>query len=497
VRSRPKPAAATATAAVLLVTARSVTPVPSRETETAPDVLVIAPAALRVDRLESPDTMPYVSSRIPDGTLYRHAITPIARSYPAWVSTLTGTEPRVHGIRHGFPALSTRRDVAPTLFTELRDRGYFTFVTADSGAFFSTLDAGFELVDTPGASVLAHSQSRVLSRHTFSLPLLRFRFFRNLFPEWRLLPTADPDWIVDEALSRVDRSDGRPFAGLVVLGNTLRPYSSPYPHYSKSSGDYRGEYLYHVPQSSGASLPTADDVRQLRARFDGAMSAVDAAIRELIDHLRRPTLVIITGAHGEELYETPGLAGHGNALESLRSQATPILLLGPGVPPGIRSSVPVRHYDLPATVLDRLGISETFGHGISLFGESVPRPTCVETGIWFSPSEPRVLRGERLTYAPIAELVEIEPSTGAKVLRRDRESLVETTKARGLILGGRLYRERLTPDGLERTLVSLDDVEGPTVDVHELARLFEKNCIDADENLSRLYGTVLFDRIGR
>lgn len=501
VRSRPKHAGAVAMAAGVFAMVRFVASIPARSsetaTETAPDVLVIASAALRLDRLESPDTMPYVSSRIPDGTLYRHAVTPIARSYPGWVSTLTGTEPRAHDIRHGFPTLSSRRDIGPTLFTELRDRGYFTFVTADSaGAFFSGLDAGFELVDAPGASPVARSPSRALSRHTFSLPLLRFRFFRNLFPEWRLLPTADPGWIVDEALPQIDRSDARPYAGLVVLGNTLRPYGSPYPYYLKASGDYRGPYLYHVPPVSGSN-PTADDVRQIRARFDGALSAVDGAIRELVERLRRPTLVIITGAHGEELYETPGLAGHGNALESLRSQATPILLLGPGIPHGTLSNTPARHYDLPATVLDRLGISKTFGQGTSLFDEGAPRPACVETGIWFSPKEPPALRGERLTYAPIADLLEIEPSTGMTALRRDRESLVETTKARGLILGGQLYHEQLTPEGPARTVRSFDGVEAPVADAHELARLFEKRCIDGDENLSRLYGTVVFERIDR
>lgn len=489
-RSRPKLVAEVAAAAAVVVAIRFVLAIGARANaiEAPPDVLVIASAALRTDRLESADTMPYVSSRIPDGTLYRHAVTPIARSYPGWVSTLTGTEPRVHDVRHDFPALESRRDVGPTLFTELRDRGYFTYVAAGSaGVVFSSFDGGFERIDAP------RSRSTALGRHTFSLPLLRFRSFRKLFPEWRRLPAAAiPRWIVDEALSHLDRRDERPAAGLVVFGNTLAPYVSPYPYYRQESDDYRGDYLYHVPTTSGGPSPT--DVRQIRARFDGALGAVDTAIARLLEHVHRPTLVIITGVHGEELYEEPGLAGHGDALQSLRSQAAPILLLGPGVPEGVRSSAPARHTDLPATVLDRLGISETFGHGVTLFDEDAPRPVCVETGIWTSPTEPQALRGDRLTYAPLDGLVELEPSSGEPVLRRDVESLVETAKFRGVIAGRALYRERLTPNGLVRETVTHPDVEALTPDAHELRKLFEERCIDGDENLSRLYGVVVFER---
>ena len=118
------------------------------------NLLILAADSLRSDRLEDPEVMPNMAARLDQGSLFRHAITPIARTYPAWVSTLTGTEPRRHGVRHMFPTKQARRDVGPTLFTTLRDRGYFTFATSDfAGDVFPGFEGGFEVLDTPHLNV--------------------------------------------------------------------------------------------------------------------------------------------------------------------------------------------------------------------------------------------------------------------------------------------------------------------------------------------------------
>jgi hypothetical protein len=82
------------------------------------------------------------------------------------------------------------------------------------------------------------------------------------------------------------------------------------------------------------------------------------------------------------------------------------------------------------------------------------------------------------------------------VLRDDFEREVESAKERGLILGNRLYREQLTPHGLEKEIVEL---EGPDAvgDELDLARLFEERCVEGDENLRRFYGAVVFERKGK
>ena len=464
------------------------------------NVLILASDSLRTDRLLDSSVMPFTQSRIASGALYRYAVTPISRTYPAWVSTLTGTEPRAHDVRHMFPTSRSRRDVGETLFTELRDQGYFTFAASDfAGDVFPGFEGGFEVEDTPHLNIDTLAMSTVLSHHTWSLPLLRFAWFRGLFPYWRNVPSiADPEWVVDRALGLVDGASGRPFAGLVFFSTAHFPYVGPYPFYKERSGDYRGDYLYQVPPVEGETAPDEEDVRQIAARYDGALMAIDRAMERLMASLEargltENTLIVITGDHGEELYEEPGIAGHGDTIRNLRSQAVPILFLGPGVSGGVDSSAQVRHYDLPATVLDLLDDATRFGHGVSLLDNDATRPICVETGIWFWPSRPKGLQGRRLDYPGISALLDLDTKTREMVLKTEIESLVESAKERGLILANRLYREQLTPNGFEREIIELPGLDGPEEDT-DLEALFQARCVDGDPLLSRLYGAVVFER---
>ncbi len=504
---RARPAAlfrAAATAALLLValfTFRGGGLSRANESAAPVNVLILASDSLRTDRIEDAEVMPMAAARIPSGSLYRYAVTPIARTYPSWVSLLTGTEPRANGVRHMFPTVEVRRDVGETLFTRLRDAGYFTFAVSDfAGDIFPGFEGGFEALDTPHLNVDTLAQSTGLTSHTWSLAFLRLRAVRSLFPYWRNVPSlADPEWVADSALRQIGRSGSRPFAGVVFFSTAHFPYVAPYPDYLRGSGDYRGRYLYHVPPVQPDEAPTVEDIEQIRRRYDSALTSVDRAMDRIFRELERSglserTLVVVTGDHGEDLYEEPGVAGHGDTIRHMRSQAVPIFLSGPGVASGVRSAAQVRHYDLAATVLsilDPVGDRE-FGQGASLL-DAVSRPICVETGIWFWPGRPLGLAGKRLDYPGIAELLELEPSTREMVLKSDMEREVESAKERGLLLGRRLYREQLTPRGLEKEIVLLDGPDPAGEDV-DLAGLFEDRCVESDENLRRLYGAVVFER---
>lgn len=470
------------------------------------NLLILASDSLRSDRIEDPAVMPRTAARIPEGSLYRYAVTPIARTYPSWVSMLTGTEPRANGVRHMFPTVASRKDVGETLFTRLRDQGYFTFAVSDfAGDIFPGFEGGFESLDTPHLNVDTLAQSTALTGHTWSLAFLRLRPIRSLFPYWRNVPSlADPEWVADSALRQVRRSGSRPFAGVVFFSTAHFPYVAPYPDYLRGSGEYRGRYLYHVPPVQPEETPSPEDIEQIRFRYDAALTSIDRAVERIFRDLERSglsgrTLVVVTSDHGEELYEERGIAGHGDTIRHLRSQAVPVLLLGPGVASGVRSSAQVRHYDVAATVLSVLApgrASREFGDGASLLDPDVARPICVESEIWYWPGRPLGLAGRRLDYPGISELLELELSTREMVLREDVETLVESAKERGLVLGRRLYREQLTPSGLEKEIVVLEgpDPSGERVDI---AQLFQERCVEGDENLRRLYGAVVFERKGK
>jgi hypothetical protein len=470
------------------------------------NLLILASDSLRSDRIEDPEVMPKTAARIPEGSLYRYAVTAIARTYPSWVSMLTGTEPRANGVRHMFPTVAARRDVGETLFTRLRDQGYFTFAVSDfAGDIFPGFEGGFESLDTPHLNVDTLAQSTALTGHTWSLAFLRLRPIRSYFPYWRNVPSlADPDWVAESALRQVSRSGSRPFAGVVFFSTAHFPYVAPYPDYLRGSGEYRGRYLYHVPPVQPDEAPTADDVEQIRFRYDAALTSIDRAMEKIFRDLDERglggrTLVVVTGDHGEELYEEPGIAGHGDTIRHLRSQAVPVFLVGPGIASGVRSNGQVRHYDLAATVLSLLepgGALREFGHGASLLAPDVARPICVESEIWYWPGRPLGLVGKRLDYPGISELLELEPTTREMVLRKDKEREVESAKERGLVLGRRLYREQLTPSGLEKEIVLLEGPD-PASEEIDLQKLFQERCVEGDENLRRLYGAVVFERKGK
>jgi arylsulfatase A-like enzyme len=463
------------------------------------NLLIIGVDSLRTDRLESSEVMPFTSSLRARGTLFRYAFTPIARTFPSWVATLTGTEPRHNGVRHMFPRREDRIDVGPTLFSELRDAGYRTFVVGDFAAdVFPRFPGGFEETDAPGFDVDRLARATTLSAHRWSLPLLRSGLLRELLPEWRNLPSlADPAWLAERTVRQLDRATKRPFAGLVFFGTAHFPFVPPYPYFLRDARDYHGRYLYHVPPTDVTTETTAEDVAQIRHRYDGALRATDTAIQQLIDYLARAdllenTLVVVTSDHGEELLETPGLFGHGDTIGVGRSQSVPILLLGPRVPAGHTHDAQVRLYDLPATILPLLKQpwdTNVFGDGLSLFAKG-PRPICVETGIWFWPTFPPALRGQRLTYAPISGLVEVDAQTREIVLRREDVASVETYKERGLVWDNLLWRERLTPSGRTTEVAVVPGVEPPS-EAHDLRRAFEERCVDGDPSLRRFMGAIV------
>ena len=470
---------------------------PPPATDPRPSVLLLVLDSLRTDRIESPDVMPATSRLLREGTLFRHAFTPVARTVPSWVSLLTGREPRHTGVRTMFPDLASLRDLGPTFVTELRDRGYRTFVVSDfAGDMFPRIQVGFDEVDTPILTADTLARSTVLAAHGWALPFLRLAPLREALPEWRNLASlSDPEWLVDRALMHVGRTGGRPWLGVVFFSTPHFPYVAPYPDYLWRAENYAGPYLYHAPPAMGERVPTPQDVEQVRARYDGAVRSSDRAIGRLLGALRRDgaPVVVVTGDHGEELYEEAGIAGHGDTLGAERSQVVPILLVGSGVPKGRVRDDQVRLHDLGATLLGLVGGrgGHEFGDGLDLLVEGVPRPTCIETGLWFFPRLPLGLQGRRLEYPGIAELLDVDPGTRELVLRPDVVARVESAKARGLVLGARMWTEQLLPSGRWAALRRLPGIT-PAAESADLAALFEERCVAGDPALARFLDAVVW-----
>ncbi len=482
-------------AGALLLAVALAAPGRTRAGGPGPNLLVIGVDSLRTDRLGP--AMPFTASLAARGRLFRQVFTPLPRTFPSWVSALTGREPRAHGVRTMFPRPDETAQAGPTVFAALADSGYRTFVVSDfAGDVFPRFAAGFEDVAAPTLTVDSLAAATALSGHGWSLPLLRWSLGRRLLPEHaEIASLSDPEWLVDATLARLSPSDGRPFAGLVFFSTAHFPYPAPHPYYRRGAEGYTGRFRYQAAPSTDE--PVAEvDARQASRRYDGGLAAVDAALRRLWTGLEarglaRDTLVAVTSDHGEDLYERRDVAGHGDSL-SPTALRVPLLLLGPGVAPGPADDRQARLIDLPATLLDALGRGGRFGDGASLLAEAGPRPLCVETGLWFWPSFPRGMIGERLEYGGLSQLLEVDDATRQIVLRRDRQTLVESAKHRGLILGHRLWTESPTPHGLVTAEVRLPGV-APALAEEDLAQIFEQRCVQGDPALARVLGLVVWN----
>ena len=95
--------------------------------------------------------------------------------------------------------------------------------------------------------------------------------------------------------------------------------------------------------------------------YDDCIAYLDEQLGRLLDELERQGLlantdVIITSDHGEA-FGDHGILGHSYSV-NLDEIGVPLVILSPDAPAGREVYSPVSLRDLPATVVDRLGLSD-------------------------------------------------------------------------------------------------------------------------------------------
>jgi arylsulfatase A-like enzyme/Flp pilus assembly protein TadD len=263
-------------------------------------------------------------------------------------SILTGEYPFQHGLRDN-SGFRLKRD-ARTLATLLKTAGYATgaFVAAFPLHSRFGLNTGFDVYDDRFGETRAPTEFVMPER-----------------PAAEVVPLAR-DWIAART-----KAPGQRWFAWVHLFDPHAPYRPPPPF----DVEYAGRPYY------------------------GEVAATDRALAPLLDDLRRsdrPTLVVVTGDHGEALGDH-GEQSHGLfAYES--TLRIPLILCqlgatrsgpdsgaGRGAARGEVSSVPARHVDILPTILDAVGqpaIPELPGRTLLAASErragSPPRPSYFE-----------------------------------------------------------------------------------------------------------------------
>lgn len=118
-----------------------------------PNIIIIGIDSLRPDYIgiENPKVFftPHLDNFLQQSVIFPNAFTPLARTFPAWMSILTGQDPKLNGIRLELLDL-TKINASHTLSNELRHKGYTTIFATDDRRFnpISTV-LGFDKVVGP------------------------------------------------------------------------------------------------------------------------------------------------------------------------------------------------------------------------------------------------------------------------------------------------------------------------------------------------------------
>ena len=331
----------------------------------ANNVLLIILDTVRAESLSlygyARNTSPNLARWARKGVRFDWAIAPAPWSFPSHASFFTGQWPYKLGAQE-----RTILDAPyPTLAEVLTARGYLTagFVANTTYCSHETrLDRGF-----------AHYEDYPMSSRSLLASSAPGRWIatKALDPrdpyglKWTRFQSRDANGINAAFLGWLSRREkgGRPFFAFLNYFDAHEPFVLPDGHPAQFGSRPRShrddEFLSNYWQLDKHALPERD-ATLARDSYDECIAYLDRQIGVLLDELDRRgtlrnTLVVITSDHGEEFGEH-GIFDHGASLY-LGEIRVPLLILGPGAPAGVTVSEPVSLRDLPATVVDQLGLS--------------------------------------------------------------------------------------------------------------------------------------------
>ena len=421
-----------------------------------PNLLVIAGDSIRPDHLgfggSKRDTSPTLDRLAEQGAVFERAYAQLPRTFPSWLSFLTGEYPFQHGITTMFPSVKSRQKNFITLASILREHGYRTGVISDfAGDIFSRIQIGFQDVSAPEFNFGVLTEMRGLEIHTPLLPYLANRFGRKAFPVLKeFAALADPALLqpeVSDRLAEYARQDR--FFLLVFFSATHFPYAPADPYYRRyTDPNYRGVYKYFKPNRVNVEEKvTPRDEEQVRELFDGAIRATDDAIAQILQDLdrlglARNTIVVFTADHGENLYEHEYGMGHGEHLRGHSALQLPWVIYDPRRHfPVTKLHGRVRSIDFAPTLLALLGqepLRNVPGQNLlpRLLGQAPDQdlPVYAETGLWFVETGNGFFQKLRLPYPDVTFICKFEPYYHSEIVLRDEyDAYTETAKHRMLI----------------------------------------------------------------
>ena len=317
-------------------------PRPSPRAGNSLNVLLVTIDTLRADHLGiyayMRNTSPRIDALARQGAVFDRAYTYWPKTRGSMAIMLTGRRPSQNGYSKAHPLLL---DFNPTLAAVLKEAGYVTAA----------------VVDNPNVAA-ANGYAK------------GFDTYRETWEEKSLATETDRARAITEtavAFLAKARPD-RPFFLWLHYVNPHAPYAPPPPYDTAflDASARAGPRLRTVPGLHGGipkqwAVPGQDRLGYYVAQYDGEIAAVDEQVGRVMDALRDSgaagrTVVMLTSDHGESLGEHDYYFDHGEDVFE-PSLAIPLIVLAPGLKPGIRVDAFASTVDVVPTLLDAVKVS--------------------------------------------------------------------------------------------------------------------------------------------
>jgi arylsulfatase A-like enzyme len=306
------------------------------------------------------NTTPNLARCAREGVLYNLAVAPAPWTYPSHSCFFTGRWPFQLNSQRDF----TLETPDPTLAEYLASRGYQTAGFAANTAWCNN--------ETGLARGFTHFEDFSLTPRSLldrTVPgkwiLMHFLYRGNYhYLKWIDLQSRGARGINADFLGWLrQRRPDRPFFAFLNYFDAHEPYITPPGHEGRFGirpgfpRDY--QFLFDYVGLDKDSI-TKRDLQLARDCYDDCIAFLDEQLGRLLDELRGQglldnTVVIITSDHGEA-FGDHGHFGHSYTLY-LEEICVPLVILSPNAPAGRVVDSPVSLRDLPATVVDLLGLS--------------------------------------------------------------------------------------------------------------------------------------------
>lgn len=439
-----------------------------------PNVLIIGIDSLRTDRAVNRNVMPELAALqdLPETVRFQDHFVGVPRTFPSWVEMLQGRYAAETGVRHMFPGLDRRAEEFKGLGTRLRDSGYATYAVSDfAGDIFPRFDAGFQHIRAPKLAITTMIRMGAYQSFPLFLPFAMRGPFIDFFQELEESASySDPARLSQDVIASFRDQGKKPVFTLAFYSTAHFPYAAPHPYFGKfADPNYRGPFKFQKNPALTAkeeSLTDADR-RQVNALYDGALASIDASLKDVFAALKDDgvfdeTLIIVTADHGEDLYDTPTLQGHGDHLRGDWALRVPFIVKLPKskAPERREISFVTRSIDMASTVAALSGNGGEIGAGTDLspwiFDAQKTPPSLVaysESEIWFAPRGEPFYQSKRIPYPGISGLLRFDPGGSDDiVLKGEYEDIVVTARHRSLVDGDYKLIYMPTRKGIEYEL---------------------------------------------